>query len=237
MGLLKSVNDVANVDFYDYRDSPYFNKFEFRARITFLGIRRTYFSNSVDEFKSKIANKSLYHGLTKDEQKEVLANMDSFGRYFEFRDKVKKDKTCSIRVEADTCAIFSNDLQFLLELRKIDPNAKFDITQTQTANLVGVKHFVKEPKHKYRVYLKSQRIPDDFRDKFKVFLDKNPKLVPSPSLKGWLISARSHYWWSAWLSSTHFIDYDDDSTLSYLALMYGECIGRRYKLEKRPEPI
>ena len=34
-----------------------------------------------------------------------------------------------------------------------------------------------------------------------------------------------------------FIDYDDESTISYLALIYGDMLGKRYKLEQRPEAI
>ena len=44
-------------------------------------------------------------------------------------------------------------------------------------------------------------------------------------------------WKYRYTNANHFIEYDDESTLSYLALMHGEILGKRYKLEKRPEPI
>ena len=44
-------------------------------------------------------------------------------------------------------------------------------------------------------------------------------------------------WRYRFSSSTHFIDYDDESILSYIALMHGDMLGKRYKLEKLPEDI
>ena len=37
-------------------------------------------------------------------------------------------------------------------------------------------------------------------------------------------------------SAMHYIDYDDEATLSYLSLMHDGVFGKRYKLEKRPDP-
>ncbi len=238
MGLLKSVDNVPNVNFYEYRDSTYFGKYEYRARITFFGIRRTYFSSDVDSLKERLNKRGHYGGLNAEQRQEILDNIESFRRFFEFKDKIKKNKKCGMRVEYDTCAVFGNDLQELLELKKVDPNAQFDITQVQTASLVGVKHFVKEPKHKFRVYLRSKKVPDNFKEQFNEFISKNKNLYTSPALKSWLRSdKRTYFWYSSWLSSGFFIDYDDESTLSYLALMYGDLLGKRYKLEKRPDPI
>jgi len=44
-------------------------------------------------------------------------------------------------------------------------------------------------------------------------------------------------WYFKFSSSSYFIYYDDEITLCYLALMHGEILGKKYKLEKRPDPI
>ena len=83
----------------------------------------------------------------------------------------------------------------------------------------------------------------------RIYINKTKDLYPSSSLSAWLLattvgSARfkyyswqySHSWQynhSSTTHSTHFIDFNNESTLSYLALMYGEYLGHRYKLEKR----
>ena len=43
MGLLKSVKDVPGIDFYEYRDSDYYNKYEYRARFNLVGVRYTWY--------------------------------------------------------------------------------------------------------------------------------------------------------------------------------------------------
>jgi hypothetical protein len=50
-------------------------------------------------------------------------------------------------------------------------------------------------------------------------------------------SKRYGLWTFRYTSAAHFIDYDDESTLSYLALMHGEVLGKKYKLEKRPDIV
>ena len=115
----------------------------------------------------------------------------------------------------------------------------YDYTQVQTSQYAGVKHFVGEPKHKYRVYLRSKRVEDNFHIELKSTLDRQNKLYPSNALKDWLKHDPKRWgiWSFRYLSSAHFIDYDDESTLSYLALMHGEVLGKKYKLEKRPDIV
>ena len=45
------------------------------------------------------------------------------------------------------------------------------------------------------------------------------------------------YWFTNWTSANHFIDYDDESYLTYLALIYGDYLGKKFKLIKRPDPV
>lgn len=240
MGLLKSTDSSSSdIDYFDYRDDNYYGKYMYRARITIIGLRRVYFSENYEKFEARMLKSAKIKHIGKEEFDAIKSNLSSFKRYYEFQEANKKSKTVQIRNEANTSAIFSNDLQYLLTLKQIDPNAEFDITEVKTENLVGVKHFVNEPKHKFRVYLKSKKVPDDFKSGFRQFMKKNNKLRPSPGLNNWIKDNDKNQWswWSRWLNSSHFIDYDDESTLSYLALMYGEYLGRRYKLEKRPEPV
>jgi hypothetical protein len=132
-------------------------------------------------------------------------------------------------------------LNYLHTLKAIDPSLTVKFTEVQKSNFTGVKHFVREPKHKYRVYMKSRRIESGFVSEWKELLDRIDGLHPSPGLRYWLdnydMTQPSWGWRYRWSSASFFIDYDDESTLSYLALMHGEILGKRYKLEKRPEEV
>jgi len=241
MGLLKSVSDVPGIDFHDYRDSSYYSKYLYRLRLSIPGVRYAWYSD-IETLKLRLAGKSkLYSKLRDDAKKEITENLVPIERLITFRAAAKKDKNIGLRSEGDTIAVFSNDLQYLQDIKSQytnDVNVVTDMTEVITSNLVGIKHFVNKPKFNYRVYLKSKRAPDGFKEELKKFLDKNKKtLSSSPAMSKWVREKTViNYWWGNYMSSHYFIDYNEESTLSYLALLYGDMLGKRYKLEKRPEP-
>jgi hypothetical protein len=87
------------------------------------------------------------------------------------------------------------------------------------------------------VYLKSRRVESSFAQDLSDLLKKNKSLLPSTALKHWALRSKANAggWRYRYSSASHFIDYDDESMLSYLALMHGNMLGKRYKLEKRPD--
>jgi hypothetical protein len=112
------------------------------------------------------------------------------------------------------------------------------IVEAKAIEKVGVKYFVREPKHKYRVYMKSKRVTQENKTELIEFITKNKKLFPSKALKKWFLYEKSTrpYWSRSWMSSAWYVDFDEDSYLSYLHLMFNEAFGKSYTLEKRPEP-
>lgn len=246
MGLLKSAN-VPGIDFYEYRDQEYYGKYIYRARFNLEGIRYTWWAKTIDDIKERLKLTRGYNTINKHDREVLKENIDKIEAYMTWRDthspKKSTDKKVTVRVEYNTCAVFSNDLQLLKTLDQLYPGVHVDYTEVQTSNFAGVKQFVKEPKHKYRVYLKSKRIEEGFVTDLKDLFKRMKGLHPSPALKIWLkyfeqaSPGSFSYWRYRYASSTHFIDYDDESTLSYLALLHGEMLGKKYKLEKRPDPV
>jgi hypothetical protein len=161
--------------------------------------------------------------------------------FLKWRNDLKKKKNSTIRIEHNTVGVFSNDLQELKDIVNYIPGIEIDVTQSQISNFIGVKHFVRKPNHKFRVYLKSRRVEGTFAVDLHETFKKNKQLHPSPALKHWAkgsaIQGNQHSWRYRYSNASHFIDYDDESTLSYLALIYGDMLGKRYKLEKRPEAV
>jgi len=238
MALLKSVNNVPGVDLIDYRDSIYYNKYNYRARVTIEGLRRGYYSDP-DEFEKRLLTNKLWGRINKDELETIKKNLPDIKTCLQFRTDNLKNKQVTIRMEGNTMAVFHNDLNVLhSEFDKL-VNARIDYTQVETTGYVGVKSFVNEPKNKFRVFFRSKRTTDNFRDGLKNILDTNKQLKPSPALKSWVKNPPSMrgYWWTNYLSSHFFIDYDDESYLSYLHLMYGEFLGKKYKLQKRTDIV
>jgi len=241
MALLKSVTDVPGIDYYDYRDSTYYNKYTYRLRFKMPTIRYIINEKNIEGLMKRYNATSGWRVIREQDRPEVTENLEALKQLIELRNSVKKDGTGTVRLEWNTASVFSNDLNLLKNVEKIKPDIHYDYTQVQTNNFVGVKSFVREPKHKFRVYLKSKLVKGELVEQLDELLNRTPSLHPCNSLTNWLkdalLTKNQHSWRYRFTSPIHFIDYDDESTLSYLALMHGDHLGKRYKLEKRPEPI
>jgi hypothetical protein len=243
MGLLKSVEDVPGIDFYEYRDQHYYNKYEYRARFNLVGVRYTwYIKHDIQELVDRLDAPAVgysYNTISY-ERDEVRENLTILSSFLKWRNELKKKKNSTIRIEHNTVGVFSNDLQELKDIVNYIPGIEIDVTQSHISNFIGVKHFVRKPNHKFRVYLKSRRVEGTFAIDLNDMFKKNKSLYPSPALKHWAkgsVHGTQHSWRYRFSNASHFIDYDDESVLSYLALMYGDMLGKRYKLEKRPDPV
>jgi hypothetical protein len=239
MGLLKSVKDVPGIDYYEYRDKEFYNKYDYRMRVKIPCIRYTYTCKKSDDLDRKIAGKFKGYGnIKKEDLKTVVDHVSALKAIIDLQSS-RKDKNIGLRIESNTVALFSNDLQTLHDLKStIGLQYQYNVTQAQTSEYAGIKEFVGEPKHKFRVYLKSKRVSDTFVTELSQLFARTPNLHPSNALTAWISPKTSRYAWKQrYCSASYFIDYDDESTLSYLALMYGEMLGKKYKLEKRPDPV
>jgi hypothetical protein len=237
MALLKSVDNVPGINFYEYRDREFYNKYDYRMRVKIPCVRYTWFCKNPEDLDTKIKGKFKGYGnIKKEDLPAVTDNIEALKAIIIIQSTRKKHKDLGVRIEGATVAIFSNDLSVLQALEPIiGTRYSYDYTQVQTSEYAGVKLFVNDPPNKYRVYLKSRRVSDTFVDELKELLQRTPTLHPSTALKAWLTGTNRFSWRYKFSSASHFIDYNDESTLSYLALIHGEMLGKKYKLEKRPE--
>lgn len=236
MGLLKLTENLGDIDYHEYRDYNFYNKYIYRAKFYLLGARYAWYENNFDKFYERLQN-SGYYGLRHTEKNEILKNLETLKKFFIWRDKHYKQPSNTMRVEGHTIGVYSNDLELLKSIRDSISGIDVRITEAKISSYVGVKHFSKKPKHNFRVYMKSKRVDKDFAASLKDLFKNSKSLYPSPALKFWANNASldNRSWKYRWTSASHFIDYNDESTLSYLALVHGEILGKRYKLEKRPE--
>lgn len=243
MGLLKSVDDVPGIDYYEFRDSLYYNKYEYRLRIEVPCLHYVWWCKKPEDLDKKLdpdyKGKGGYGKIKDADVSTVAENIDALKALITIQNNRTKPKNLGMRVEGNVVAFFSTSLQELHQLQQtIGSIYPSNYTQVKTSQFAGIKHFVNEPKHKYRIYLKSKRVESPFPQELHDLLERSPGLHASPALSSWTNNAISptshmHSWRFRWSSSSHFIDYDDESTLSYLALMHGDFLGKRYKLEKR----
>ena len=242
MALLKSAKDIPGIDFLEYRDANYYGKYQYRARFTLVGVRYTwYIKKDIEELIKRLDDSASQNIRLTYEREEVKQNLPKIDAFLHLRNEWRQKKNTTVRIEHNTVAVFCNDLQELKTIETAIPGIVVDYTQVQTSNFVGTKTFANTPKHKYRVYLKTKIVQNNLIKDLKDLIDRSPDLHPCPSLDYWLQSGMHqgniNSWRYRYTSCTHFIDYDDESTLSYISLMHGDYLGKRYKLEKRPEPV
>lgn len=232
MALLKSVDNVPGLDFYEYRDQQFYGKYDYRLRITIPGVRYTRWCKTPEDLDKKLTSGGRGRGVVSRDKQTVTDHLPALKAIVTLQN-TRKTKNLGLRIESNTVAVFSNDLDELKTIcDDLGPGYTSDYTQVQTGEYAGIKYFVAEPKHKYRIYLKSKRIEEGFPKEMLDLFKRMPSLHPSPALVNWLRERSSWKW--GWTSASHFIDYDDESTLSYLALMHDKMLGKKYKLEKRP---
>jgi hypothetical protein len=219
----------------DRRETLYYGKYRYRARLKLYGLNRTYNAKSVLDVVERIRKYSR--------TKEGEIDIDSIERFINWRNKHasldnKSEKQAMIRIESMTAGVFSNDLELLQTLEFIAGADCVDYTEVDTSVPTGIKYFVKKPQYNYRLYLKSKRVNEKFVSELSRFIDRykdtDTVIVPSEALTKWLKGNVKH-WLYRYCSGHYYIEYNDESTYSLMGLMFGDMIRCRFKLEKRPD--
>lgn len=225
------------IEYIDHRDSLYYNKYQYRARLYCTGINLCWYCKTpADVLKRAKKNPQRFAG----------ADMSAISEFLLWSNKqdTSKNKNCTIRIENNTAAIFSNDLAHLKTLEAL--GCKIDYTSVDNTIPQGTKYFVAKPTYKFRFYLKTKYVDSNFSEKLSAFITRYEntasKLVPSKSLVSWLHendNARSgmNSWRSRYCSSHYYIDYSEESMLTLFTLMFDGMISKRFKLEKRPDTV
>ncbi len=224
------------IDFVDYRDICYYDKYQYRARFFLEGVRYTYWSKTEEEFLALLEPNSALPSWKKVRPKDkdkVSDNLENLLYFLNLRQDLKKTKTGYIRVEANRVSVFSNELEELHNLLSKFTNINCEFSKAETTGFEGVKYFKNEPPHNYRIYLKTRKYTDEEKSNLCDLLIKSNILFPSPALHKWLSKYPHWSGFHKWSSASHFIDYDDESSLTYLLLMSGKIFGKKYKLERR----
>lgn len=229
MESLKSTESIINK--YEERDHYYYNKFKYRAKFNLKGIRASIYCNDKIDLPNLLDSgpRSRFFKDWSD------VNIKPISNWIDWRNLHKPTKMMAYRIEGNSISVFSNDLALLKSLKTLGKEVSIEYTEVKNVlTYVGTKTFIREPKHKFRIHLKSIKVDNSVLDNLRSMITNNTSLYPSQAFEYWL-SIKPRTWKHRYTNAAHFIDYDDESMLSYLLLVHGNIFGKKYKLEKRQQ--
>lgn len=163
-------------------------------------------------------------------------NLNSINKAFllkliNWRNTTPKERA-TVRIDYSCISVYSNDLEIIKSLEPLAPSS-IHYSEIKVEGDVGIL-LRNNPKHNFRTYFRTKTVPDGFHAELDKFLQQYSKSAyPTGSLKKWLKTTGPASWRLRYLDACFFIDYDDESFLSVLALNFSEYLGKTYKVEQR----
>jgi len=221
------------------RNKLFYNKFCYRVVLKYSGVRFISNTRNLDHFKQKIevARRNnavgLWYRIPAPKLEEL--NLDLCEKLISFYNKYDASKEVTfLHNNYKSIIVYTSNIDILTELFDLDNN--IEITQALPAP-PAIMYFAKDPKFAYRVYLKGIRATESLISDLSDFshrYEQSPELQLCQSLKEYVNSTMYRKRYYNYLSNNYFIDYNDPSTLTLMHLLFNECMGKNYKLEKRP---
>jgi hypothetical protein len=219
------------------RNKLYFNKFKYRAVLKIQGAAYTYYTPDFDTFvqrMERLRDSVPKYGVRyiKDDWKEYWdeVNLDQISKFITWRNLVNKNK-CMHRIQGDTVSFFSNDLALLQTLDSVNTDIKFTQAECLNPNMM---YFKKEPKFKFRTYLRGKRMPKDFSDNVRSLSSMYQNVLNfSPALFNALFY-QNQYNPYRYLHGSYYVEYNDDKMLTILAMWFPDMLAKTYSLAKEP---
>jgi hypothetical protein len=218
------------------RNKLFYGKFLYKAVFETLGIRFIFRSKSMsdclDRIKKFNRRQSIFYAYSQDSIKIDDLDMNLLEKTFCFHKKYQdSNQVTFLRSGYNnyTFTMFTNDISILEELVDICSDTEIVEAITPPSEIM---YFAKEPKYKYRVYLKNKVFSEDILESLKTFYMTNHNkgnIWLSSGIFFFVMNSRRGY-----LPSGCFIDYNDEQTLTMMHLLFGECLRKSCKLEKRP---
>lgn len=219
------------------RNALFFGKYLYRAKCKVHGAVYTYYTKNIDQFRAKMAKRldeppPPYVAIYDIDHKRriELIDYDQIARYFEWRNHVDSD-TYTVRIQGNTISFFSDDIRLLQTLTVLDENLEISI-----AELTGnVMYFKNTPKYKYRTYFRGKKVPDNFKEEVRSFIERYKNIAHiCPALRRLIDNVKGTRYWYNYLHSSYYVEYNDESTSTLLHMFFGSMLGKTFTLEKEP---
>ena len=134
------------------------------------------------------------------------------------------------RIDGDSVSFFSNDLSLFTVLYNIDPHLQ--ITEANVLN-TDTMYFKKTPKYKFRTYFRGRKMPITFPDSVTSFIDTYKSVKVCSGLERF-VKSRTNWNQYIYMHNSYYVDYNDESMITILHMLFGNMVGKTYSLDKEP---
>lgn len=220
----------------------YYGNFKYRGMVKIPFIHYFRYVKSERDFDKKLErevynlHKNNYQypfkkiRLKKLIEQDKTNSIDTIKKFVSYKEK-NSIVGVKFKINYNQLTIYFNDYNDVQALTDIFDSGDFKFNYTYAQIIPNFKKGVvyhKDPKYKYRLYFKSSKLYDKDKENFLEFLDTQG-FKKSISLNLSIIGFNKNF---LFLTSTHHVDYNDESMLTVIALTYPNLIGKICTIEK-----
>lgn len=225
------------------RDKLYFDKFKYRLTFHLDGAGWTEFRRNIREYTNDYNSRllenasSILKGHRTPWPGIENIDLDAISKFIDYREKYhprgSKATIAGVYSYWNSARIFTNDLAIIHESFDIG-GSNYAMTEVEKIEVPpGVMLFSRKPKFKYRTYFKEKRVDQKWKDELKRLFTNTPGIVPCGALKSFLDSPVVRFY-GTWLSSSHFVEYDQPSLRMVLDLFFDRgYLRQHYELQQK----
>lgn len=221
------------------RQNLYFGKYKYRCSLTIEGIQYFKRERDTSNFDEKVEELSQqrWFGWRRPFNYEFAQSVKQF---IEWRHANQwRVKEFKLVIGEETVNVYSNDLAVFNSIDTEFENT--DVSETMKLSYATIRPDFDEqviyrvnPRHKYRVYLRSRKYTPEEREELRNFLLQNSVKL-SDSLAHWLTNSPSFSWNknTYWAWDHLCFDYDEEYIVTLLALKFDGVIRKICRIEKK----
>lgn len=225
------------------RDKLYFGQFKYRLTFDLHGAGWTEYRRNILEYKRDYDSRLLENASSVLKGHKTPwpgienIDLDAISKFIDYREKYhpgrSKATIAGIYSYWDSVRVFTNDLTIIHESFDIG-GSNYTLSEVEKFDVPpGVMLFSRKPKFKYRTYFKEKRVDQKWKDDLKQLFVNNPGLVPCGALKSFLDSKVARFY-GTWLSSSHFVEYNQPSLRMVLDLFFDRgYLRQHYELQQK----
>ena len=209
----------------------YYDKYRYRATLYHQDFHYARYAKNEKQLKEAISYRVrnggyFFHGRIDTDFTNVNINVPL--AFLNWRN-ANNNRDITIRVDYNMISVYGNDLEKLKTLESIGPTVEYvEVIQMGDPDIL-LRH---NPKHQYRTYFRSRTLSDDFHEELGKFLIAYDKSIsPCGSLHKWAFDLNPRQnWKKRYLEPNFFVEYDNESFQTVLALSFGKYLGKTYKV-------